>query len=146
MYADVDVPDFANAPLSVSGVMVEMVPTNATAPQGVFDAFLPIVPTSTREFAKNDEVTAFLRIYQGGKEPLRPGSVTAKLMDEDEVEVGGGRQVLGSDRFYVGGRAADYRFGIPISRLTPGAYLLTLDVFVGGETVRRSVQFTVKPK
>jgi len=146
LYADVDVPDFANAPLSVSGVMVEMVPTNATAPQGVFDAFLPIVPTSTREFAKNDEVTAFLRIYQGGKEPLKPGSVTAKLMDEDEVEVGGGRQVLGSDRFYVGGRAADYRFGIPISRLTPGAYLLTLDVFVGGETVKRSVQFTVKPK
>jgi len=146
LYADVDVPDFANAPVSVSGVMVEVVPTNATAPPGAFDAYLPIVPTSTREFRRDDEATAFVRIYQGGKAALRPASVTARLVNEDDVVLREVREQLGSDRFYVGGRAADYRFGIPISRLQPGAYLLTLDIVLGGQTITRSVQFTVVAK
>ena len=147
LYADVDVPDFTNAPLSVSGVMVEVVPTNATAPQGAFDAYLPIVPTSTREFTADDEVSAFLRIYQGGKEPLRPATVSYQLVNEDDRVLREARDPLGSDRFYVGGRAADYQARHSRSRdLRPERYLLTLDVFLGGETIRRSVQFTVIPK
>jgi hypothetical protein len=51
--------------------------------------------------------------------------------------------VYGTD-FHVGGRAADYRFPIPVKILPAGLYLLTLDFDLDGTVVHRSVQFKIK--
>jgi len=150
LYADVEVPDFAKAPLSVSGLIVEAIPSQQTAPPGAFDRILPVLPTSSREFRSAQEATVFMRIYQGQKDPkdktpppAAPVTVTAQLVDRNEKTVGQGVETIAPDRFYVGGRAADYRFPVPLAALPPGPYLLTFTVTLDKTTVTRSVQFSV---
>jgi VWFA-related protein len=145
LYADVEVPDFS-APLSVSGVVVEAIPSAATAPIGAFDKFLPVSPTSERTFAKNQQATAFMRIYQGGTGSAKPVEVRARLLNELDAQVGEGRTIVYGNEFRMGGRAADYRFGIPLKTLPPGLYLLTFDIALDGNTVQRAVQFRVTAK
>jgi hypothetical protein len=42
-------------------------------------------------------------------------------------------------------RAADYRFELPMDRIAPGSYVLTLEASLGaGPTVRRDVRFHVQ--
>jgi VWFA-related protein len=50
VYADVDVPDFARAPLSLSGIVVDSSPAVAGGPRDLFATLIPIVPTASREF------------------------------------------------------------------------------------------------
>jgi hypothetical protein len=143
LYADVEVPDFT-APLAVSGVAVEAVPTVMTAPMGAFDQFLPVVPTSNREFRKGQEVTAFMRLYQGGKGSAQPATVKTRLVNEFDAAVGEGKDMVYGNEFRVGGRAADYRFAVPVATLPPGLYLLTFEVSIAdGKPVTRTVQFRV---
>lgn len=143
IYADVEIPDFTKDALSVSGLILETIPAGATAPPGAFDSFLPVVPTSNREFRRSQDATAFMRIYQGGKDPAAPVTVTAKVIDRNATTVGEGTEVLAPDRFHVGGHAADYTFPIPLTKLPPGPYLVTFEISQGRHTVSRSVQFTV---
>ena len=142
LYADLEVPDFT-APLAASGVVVETVPAVATAPTGAFDAFLPVVPSTSREFTAKQDVTAFMRIYQGGTGSAKPVEIRTRIVDESDAEVGTGKDTLYGTDFRVGGRAADYRFPIPVKILPPGIYLLTFDIALDGKTVQRSVQFAV---
>ena len=145
LYADVEVPDFTAA-LAVSGVIVESVPTGATAPMGAFDSFLPVVPTTNREFRPSEDVTAFVRVYQGGNGSTKPVEVRTRLVNEFDAEVGAGKDLVHGTDFRVGGRAADYRFAIPVRNLPSGLYLLTMDFDLDGKIVQRSVQFKVKQK
>jgi hypothetical protein len=142
LYADVEVPDFT-APLAVSGVVVQAVPVGAVAPADAFDRFLPVLPTSSREFGTSQDVTAFMRIYQGGSKSLNPVEVKTRLVDELDAPVGDGKDVVYGNQFHVAGRAADYQFAIPVKRLKPGPYLLTFEITLDATTVTRSVQFTV---
>jgi hypothetical protein len=143
VYADVEVPDFVKAPLSVSGLIIEAFPAAATAPPGAFDRLLPVVPTSNREFRNLHEATAFMRVYQGEKAPLAPVTVAARLVDRNDKTIGEGSEILDPSRFHVGGRAADYTFPIPLAPLPPGPYLLTFEVTMGKSIVTRSMQFSV---
>lgn len=142
LYADVEVPDFT-APLAVSGVVVETVPSGATAPPGAFDNFLPVVPTTSREFTPNQEVTAFMRIYQGGTGSAKPVQVRTRIVNDADAALGTGKDMVYGTDFRVGGRAADYRFAIPVKSLPAGLYLLTFDIDLDGTIVKRSVQFKV---
>jgi hypothetical protein len=56
VYAEVEVPDFAQAPLSVSGAMVEVNPAGPSALAGAFESYLPVLPTSNRTFRQGDDI------------------------------------------------------------------------------------------
>jgi VWFA-related protein len=142
LYADLEVPDFTAA-LEASGVVVETVPALATAPIGAFDAFLPVVPSTSREFTAKQDVTAFMRIYQGGTGSAKPVEVKTRIVNEADAEVVTGKGMIYGPDFRVGGRAADYRFPIPVKVLPAGLYLLTFDIVLDGNVVQRSVQFKV---
>ena len=142
LYADLDVPDFTK-PLEASGIVVEAVPTGATAPMDAFDAFLPVVPTTNRDFTANQQVTAFMRIYQGGTGSAKPVEVRARIVNESDAPVGTGKDMIYGTDFRVGGRAADYRFNVPVKNLPAGLYLLTFEIELDGTIVERAVQFKV---
>jgi hypothetical protein len=142
LYADLEVPDFT-APLAVSGVVVESIPSGATAPPGAFDNFLPVVPTTSREFTSKQEVTAYMRIYQNTSGSAKPVQVRTRIVNESDAAVGTGKDMVYGTDFRVGGRAADYRFAVPTKSLPPGLYLLTLDIDLDGTVVQRSVQFKI---
>src|SRR4029453_1508709 len=64
VYTYVDVPNFADQPLSLSGVVVAASPAPPSAPLNAFKDLLPIVPTARREFARTGRASAFVRVSQ----------------------------------------------------------------------------------
>lgn len=67
VYADVDVPDFTKAPLSLSGVVLSSSAAPLAAPKDGLAKLLPVVPTTLREFRTGDTASVFLRVYQGAR-------------------------------------------------------------------------------
>jgi hypothetical protein len=143
IYADVEVPDFAKAPLSLSGVMLDANPPLPGGPKNAFEGLLPVTLTSKRDFAVTDEVTAFLQVTQGGAAPIAPIALTIRIVNDHDTQVFEHTSTLDVDLFPPALRNANPRFTLPLSTLAPGAYLLTFEATLGTTTARRDVRFVV---
>jgi VWFA-related protein len=143
VYANLDVPDFANDPLALSGIVVTATPRAAAAPVNAFASVIPVVPTAQRTFAPADRATAFLRVYQGGRKPVGPVSLTVRVIDRADVAALDQTTTLDPSRFNPA-RTADVHVDLPLSRLGPGSYLLRIDAALGEATVRRELRFSVR--
>lgn len=143
VYTDVIVPDFAKDKLSLSGVVVTADPALPAAPADAFAAIIPVVPTTEREFARADRARAFVRIYQGGKQPAAGVEVATQVIDAMGAAVSSATGSVGADAF-AKTRAAEYTCDLPLASLAPGTYLLTIEVRLGALTSRRDVRFLVR--
>jgi VWFA-related protein len=143
VHYDVDVPDFAKEDISLSGLVLSAALGGTTVSKDRLASLIPVVPTTAREFAPGDRVTAFLRIYQGGAALLTPVAVAARIVDERGRTVFESTDTLGADRFSAA-RAADYRLDLPLTPLAPGPHLLTIQATAGKHTASRDVRFTVQ--
>jgi hypothetical protein len=140
----VDIPDFTKAPLSMSGVLLRVVPEEPAVPRSEIDA-LPFVPTARRAFQRTETVSVFVQVSQGTarKDPLQP--VTLRLRIED---------ASGTTRRNEGGslaaaefathRTANARLPLPVGDLPPGDYLLTLEAALGAQRAERFLRFAVE--
>jgi hypothetical protein len=142
VYTYVEVPDFAEQPLSLSGIVLSVAPAWPTAPPQGFPDLSPIVPTTRRDFTPTDRVSAFIRVYQKASEPSQLIDVKAQITDVTGKVVTTDAASFGAEQF-TQSRSADYRVRLPVDRLSPGAYLLTLDAVRGQHSVRRTVRFQV---
>ena len=144
VYADVTVPDFTKPALAFSGIVISAAPGPRAAPAGALAALIPVVPTTAREFTSSHHATAFVRIYQGGKRPLAPVELFVRLTNGRDEVVSARQEDLPPARFGAG-RAADYTYEVPLARLEPGPYLLTLTALAGkAAPVRADVRITVR--
>jgi VWFA-related protein len=143
VYADIEVPAFAKDALSLSGLVIGVTPPVVSGPTGALASLVPIVPTTLRDFTKDDQVTAFLRIYQGGARPLVPVDVAVRIVDGQGATVFETSEKVAADRFGTA-RAADHRFDLPIARLVSGEHLLTVEAMSGKASARRDVRFRVR--
>ena len=143
VYTYADVPDFAEQPVSLSGVVVATSPAAASAPQDVFKDLLPIVPTARREFARTSHASAFVRVYQRLKDAPQPVAVTAQIHDTAGRVLMKDAASLDAAQFGAN-HAADYRIALPIDRLNAGEYLLAIAATLGEHTAGRTVRFTVR--
>ena len=143
VFYDVTVPDFAKEALSMSGVLVSVTPELPAAPKNALATITKVVPTSIRSFTSADTAVATLRIYQRGAKERLPVTVTARILDTADSSAFTATEVVAADRFPAD-RSADYSFAIPLARLMPGPYLLTLEAVAGKHTARRDVRFTVR--
>jgi hypothetical protein len=142
VFADVDVPDFANAPLSISGVLFETDPPGHAGPLSALEKIVPIVPTTRREFSVRETVIAFARVYQGGTAAaLAPASVQVTVEDGHDRLVYNNRFALPVPRFDPATRHADVRFDLPLRAMQPGSHLLTFAARLGTHVARRQVRF-----
>lgn len=144
VYTYVDVPDFSESPLSLSGLVLSALPAWPIAPPDGFKDLLPIVPTTRREFDRTDRVSAFVRVYQATKEAPRAAELLAQIQDITGRVVTKDAYSLPPDRFAGTSRAADYRIAVPVGRLATGEYLLTIDATESTHTAQRSVRFRVR--
>jgi hypothetical protein len=55
---------------------------------------MPVIPTTRRTFVPTDRVHAFLRVYQGGKEPLSTVPLRVHVLDAKGAPVMDSRQML----------------------------------------------------
>jgi VWFA-related protein len=143
VYTYVDVPDFTKTPFSVSGVVVQAQPSPLAAPATAFQALMPVVPTVRRTFARTDRVSTFLRVYQSADRPAQPVTVAVRIVgDSPSAQPIDDRDTIPADRF--SSHSADYQFELPVDKLTPGQYLLTITVTQGSRNERRQVRFVVQ--
>ena len=142
-YLSVTIPDFAKEPLALSGVVVENRETAGRAAATPVATLLPVVPTTVREFARTDRPTAFVRISQGGKSPLASVRITARIVSEEDHAVFEEHSTIPAGSFSAV-RSADYRLALPLARLDPGDYLLSIAAVVDQRTSRRDVRIAIK--
>jgi VWFA-related protein len=141
VFVDVEVPDFAKSPLPLSGLVLQR-GSAARVADKVIASLIPVAPTAGREFSTADEVTVFLRVYQGGKGRVAPVRMLAKVTNERNNVTSNQEAVIEVDEFGET-RAADYRVALPVAHLSPGAYLLEVDARSGTRRVLRSARFTI---
>ena len=143
VYTDVEVPDFAKAPLSMTGIWLDADPGPTAAPADAFVRLAPVAPTSLRSFSSASRVTTFFRIIEGGDAPLAPVTLNVRIVNDRDATLVNVDGSVGVDRFNAVTRAADHRFTVPLSQLPPGRYLLTFTATMAGQQVRRDVRFEV---
>lgn len=134
VFADVTVPPYGNAALSLSGISVE----TAKAPSAAW------VATTSRVFHRQDRVRAVLQIYQGTE---RSGSIVPVVT---RVEIRNARGVVVHEQSlpfaepaFINRRAGGI-ITLPLSALPPGKYLLTLATSSERLKAERSIRFDVQ--
>ena len=142
LYFDVDVPDFNDAPVSLSGLVLTATPSPIVAPRDALKAIIPVVPTTRRTFSSGDQASAFVRVYQGGKGSLVTVPLRVQIRNEDDLLVMDRREGAVASAFGAN-RTADINVLLPLGRLATGSYLLTIETTLGKTTARRQARFTV---
>ena len=139
VFTPVEVPDFSKARLSLSGLVLGL---RRSVQDDGLAGLLPVVPTAVREFTASAPVTAFLRVYQGGRSAPVPVEIRLRTVDTSMRTVAEESAHLEPDRFQSG-RSADCQFELPLSRLAEGEYLLTVEASAAKTSARREVRFRV---
>jgi len=101
------------------------------------------VPTARRPFRPTDRVTVFARGYQGDRHAVVSATATARIVDGANQEVFSRETPLGPESFGAL-RSADYRLALPVDRLGPGYYLLTVGISTASGAVERSLSFQIQ--
>jgi VWFA-related protein len=141
LFADVEVPEFSKRPLLLSEPVVGRQPDDASA--APFPG-VPIVPTTSREFAVTDRMAVFFRVSAAKRRTPAETGVALRIEDADGRQAFGHAESLtlarGEDSLATG----DYRFELPLLDLAPGPYLLTIDATLGEHTATRQLRFEVR--
>ena len=143
VYTYAEVPDFERDDLSLSGLALTATPAPRAAPKDAFTGLLPVIPTALRSFGRGDRVSGFLRLYQRGAGTAAAATITTRITDSDNQQIGDGIEHVGVMSF-LKTRSYDYRFDLPVRELPRGEYLLTVDVAAGGRSAQRAVRFSVR--
>ncbi len=138
VYVDIDVPDFSDAPLSLSGIVLT---ANAgLVPKSALATLLPFTPTTTRSFVASEHVAAFVRVYET---KIAPASIETRITSKDNTTMFDATQPMDATTFDVT-KSADYRLDLPLPTLPAGSYLLTIEARSGPNTATRQIRFSVK--
>lgn len=143
VYADVEVPDFSKAALSLSGLVLSATPAWKAVTTDALASLIPVVPTTRREFGREHAVMPFLRVYQGGGHSLVPVRMAVRVLDAADREVFGRTDTLATASFSAD-RAADYTLELPVTGFAPGEHVLTIEARAGHATARRDVRFSIR--
>jgi VWFA-related protein len=141
-YASVTIPDYAKAPLTLSGVVLHR--GALRAPADALAGVVPVVPTTVREFSTAERVTAFLRIYQGGRQPVSPAQLITRILDDEDRAVFEETTAFGLAQFGTR-HSAEHQLLLPLSGLKPGAYVLSFEATSSKRSAeRRAIRFQVR--
>jgi VWFA-related protein len=147
VYVDAVAPDVRRNGLLLTGVVLETTPAGPRRMDAAIRALLPAVPTLRRELQLTDQASASFRIHQGGKRSLFDVSRTIRIRNDKDVLVIDQTDVIPAASF-GGGRSVDQRVELPLSRLSPGRYLLTIEARESarpsGLVERRQLVFSVR--
>jgi hypothetical protein len=140
---NVDVPDFHASPLSLSGALLEQASMPIAGDARLLADVVPVTPTARRAFSPGDQVRVFTRAYQGREHQLRPVTLAARIINERDETVWQTRAEIGVEAF-GSRRAADWLERLPLTDLTAGRYLLTIEAEAGPSRARRDVRVEVR--
>ena len=132
VFYDLEVPDFAKAPISVSGLLLtsgsaQQVPT--LQPDEIVKAVLPTPATSRRVFGQSDVLTAFAEIYVNSSSNPSRLEVTTRLINESGADASASTDILTDKVPNPNNGATTYNLTkqIPLQGVQPGQYLLRIE-------------------
>jgi VWFA-related protein len=129
--ADVEVPDFAKAPFSMSGIALTSIAApeiTTVRPKDPLKDFLPGPPTATRDFQTGDIVTLFGEVYENQK-----GGAVHMIDIKTELRAEGGRVIRNTaeqrSSSELQGPSGGYGFTarIPLSDVAAGLYVIHVE-------------------
>jgi hypothetical protein len=136
VFYDLDIPDFANEPLSMSGMLLTaatspMVPTlisdKATA------EVLPGPATSRRQFAESDELEFYAEVYDNIREN-HSVAITTHLVGEDGRDVVASRETRQQPAQKSGTSTLGISKRFALKDIRPGRYLLRIEAQVNANS------------
>jgi hypothetical protein len=142
VFTSVDVPEFWKADLSLSGLLVSRTPSLLVANPKEIAGITDIRPTALREFARDERVHAFVRVYQKAGKATGPVRLSTRIVNDRDEAVFERIDSLTDGAFSSG--STDYRVDVPLAQLSAGEYLLTLEATGGEVRVTRTVRFSVR--
>jgi VWFA-related protein len=145
VHAYVDVPDFADEPVSLSGVVISEPGAVTATPRDAVGGIIPDIPTASREFFQDDEPSALVRVYQRQRDAAAVVTVLLQITGADSRRMVERMVTLQPSDFEIDHRA-DIRLELPVDRFAPGEYLLTVEAGRAGATARRHVRFRVNSR
>ena len=147
---DLEVPDYAKAPFSMSGLVLTSA-TGSAFPTARADEqlkpMLPGPPIALRAFPQNDEIVLFTEVYDnGGASPHKVDITATVTTDEGKVMFKTDEVRDSSD---LGGKRGGYGYTsrIPMKDLALGSYVLKVEAksrLKEMPPVARELQFTVE--
>jgi VWFA-related protein len=144
VFAEVEVPDFTKTPLTMSGMAIGTKRAAQESRAAVLGSLLPIVPTSAREFAPSDPVSAFFRVFQPGTAAVAPVTLQIMLLDMTNRTVVDKTETIAAEAFDET-RAASHVIDLPLSGLTRGPYVFSISAKLpSGTSARRDVVFRIR--
>ena len=146
---DLDVPDFAKIPFSMSGLVLTSVASSrlpTVRPDPELREILPASPAGSRVFPLNDEIALFAEVYDNaGATPHKVDLTTTITADEGKVVYKTDEVRDSSD---LAGKSGGYGYAtrVPLKDLPAGIYVLKVEARSRlGQTpaVDRQVQFRI---
>lgn len=147
--ADLDVPDFAKLPFSMSGVALTSPSAAAeptVRPDESLQQVMPGPPVAARSFPQNDELALFVEVYDNDAgRPHKVDITTTVTSDEGKVMIKTGEA---RDSSELQGRPGGYGYAarLAMKDLSPGSYVLTVSArsrLGDMPSAERQVPFTV---
>ncbi|MCC7415682.1 MAG: VWA domain-containing protein [Acidobacteria bacterium] len=127
---DLEVPDFADRALDMSGVVLTSSAAGAQVTARLDELLqdvLPAPPAAVRTFAPSDELTAFAEVYDAEGDRAHTVGISAIVLSDTGQELFRSREERSSAD--LGGRRGGYGFvaRIPLKDLSPGGYVLKIE-------------------
>jgi len=143
VFAEIEVPDFSRAPVTLSGIALGVQPAEGAALPAATAGLLPLVPVSARDFAPDDKVRAFFRVFQGGAADPDPITLRIQVIGVGDRRVVDASETLPASAF-GSARVAEHAVDLPLTGLDRGPYLLSLTAVRGSSQTRRDVVYRVR--
>ena len=129
---DIEVPDFWESPLTMSGVMLTSTAAGLvpTVGQGIVDLgpVLPGPPTTVREFNVDEDIAVFAEVYENAPDmPPHVLDLSTTVRSDVGQIVFENREERSSTELEGGRGGFGYSVEIPSSTLAPGLYVIHLE-------------------
>lgn len=143
VFAQLTVPPFAEAPLSLSDLVLGTRENSEPPPDAATPDF-PIVASTQRTFRRSGVAWAYLQVYEGTRktDALQPVSITTTIGDASGRTVKAESATIKEDAFV--NRHAGIRLRLPLTELPPGSYVLRVGAARGARNAARAVAFAVE--
>jgi hypothetical protein len=148
---DVDVPDFSQQPLMMSGVALTsrlLATTPTLTPKNPLRDFLPAPPTTTREFSADDTIALFAEVYDNLKTAAaHTVDLTATLRADDGREIRSVSEQRSSAELTGATGGFGFRADLALEGAEPGLYVIHIEARANAgdrPVVSRDVAIRVK--
>ncbi len=130
VFTDLEVPDFASEPLSMSGILLSSTGANITPTPRMDEELkklLPAPPTTIRGFATVESLFGYADVYDS-LQPAHSVDVTTSVTRVDGTRVFSTTEERKSAEF-GGGKGGGYgvQFEVPLKEFAPGLYVLKVE-------------------